>query len=194
MKEMKKKINGFIMTSLISALLLVGLGLVFLLAPGTSLEVIRWIIAIFCLAAGAYLVVSDFRRRVLPFFSTSFVGVILLVLGFLFAVRPSIMNIFPAVIGCWFIVSAIASGRFSAALRGTSSGMFAIITTVLSLVCGILLILNPWEGQVAMVTFAGVMMVIYGVSSLIDTLIIKHNIDDVSKAIKEAVVIKEEKK
>ena len=116
------------------------------------------------------------------------------VLGFLFAVRPSIMNIFPAVIGCWFIVSAIASGRFSAALRGTSSGIFAIVATVLSLVCGILLILNPWEGQVAMVTFAGVMMVIYGVSSLIDTLIIKHNIDEVSKVIKEATIVKESDK
>ncbi len=191
MKEMKKKINGFINTALISALLLVVLGLVFLLAPDTSLDVIRWIIAIFCLASGTYLVVSDFRRRILPFFSTSFVGVVLLVLGFLFAVRPSVMNIFPSVIGCWFIVSAIASGRFSAALRGTSSGTFAIVTTILSLICGILLILNPWEGQIAMVTFAGVLMIIYGVSSLIDTIIIKHNIDEVSKSIKEAVIVKE---
>lgn len=184
MKELQKKVNGFITTTMISAILLVVLGIVFLIAPDTSLDMIRWIIAIFCLASGAYLVASDVKRRSAFFFSTSLVGAILLILGLLFAVRPSIMNIFPSVIGAWFIISAIASGRFSAILRGTASGTYAIVTSILSLICGILLILNPWEGQVAMITFCGIMMIIYGVSALVDAAVLRRNIDELAKKLK----------
>lgn len=176
---------------MISSGLLIALGIFFLIAPGTSLDMIRWIIAVLCLASGAYLVASDIKRSATILFGTSIIGAILLILGLLFAVRPSIMNIFPSVIGAWFIISAITSGRFSAVLRGTSAGTYAIVTSILSLICGILLILNPWESQVAMITFSGIMMIIYGVSSLVDAAVLKHNVSELAKKLKSNFKVSE---
>lgn len=185
MKEIKKKVSSFINISIVSALLLILLGIIFLVAPDTSLDMIRWIIAIFCLVAGAYLIISDLTRRVFPLFSTSFFGVVLLILGLVFAVQPSVMNIFPIALGVWFVASAVASGRFAVVVKSADAGIFAIISTILSLICGLLLIINPWGGQIAMVTFSGIMMIIYGVSSLVDLFIIKHNIDELAKSLKK---------
>ncbi|MBQ6355245.1 DUF308 domain-containing protein [Candidatus Saccharibacteria bacterium] len=184
MKDVQKKVNGFINTAMFSSVLLVVLGIVFLVFPGTSLDMIRWIIAIFCLASGAYLLASDVKQKKVSLLSTSMVGILLLILGLLFAVRPEIMDIFPIVLGIWFIVSAVASGRFSAVLRGTAAGTYAIVTTILAFICGILLIVNPWGGQIAMVTFSGIMMIIYGASSLVDAAVLKHNINDLAKNLK----------
>lgn len=190
MKDLQKKINSFINIQLGSSIFLVALGIIFLIAPGTSLDIIRWTLAIFCLAAGAYILASDIRRKAPLMFSTTLVGVVLLILGLLFAVRPEIMNIFPTVIGAWFIITGVASVRFSAGLRGTSSGNYALVTSILSLICGILLLLNPWGGQIAIMTFSGIMMIIYGASNLVDMAVLKHNLKDLSKNFKKALGIK----
>lgn len=182
MDKVQKKINSFINTSIGTALAFVALGILFLVFPETSLDLIRWIITVVLLGAGAYLTVSDIaRKNSVPFFSTTLIGVILLVTGFIFAIHPEVMNIFPMILGVFFIVSAVSSSRFTAALRGTTAGTYAIITTVLAIICGILLIANPWEGNISMMIFIGIMMIIYALSSLIDMVMLKKNIKQLKK-------------
>ena len=187
MKDLQKKIDSFINIQLGSSVFLIVLGIICLIAPGTLLDIIRWAIAIFCLAAGAYMLASDIRRKAPVMFSTTLVGVVLLILGLVFAANPGIMDIFPIVIGAWFVISGVASVRFSAGLRGTSAGTYALVTSILSLICGILMILNPWGGQVAIMVFSGIMMIIYGAPNLVDMAVLKHNLNDLAKNFKKAL-------
>lgn len=185
MQGIKKKINGLINTTIGVSAVFMGLGILFLLFPETSLDVIRWFIVVVMMIAGVYLIASDFsRKNVNPFFSTITMGAVLVIIALIFAMYPNIINIFPIVIGAWFVVSAISSLRFATTLRGTTSGALAIITAVLSLICGLLLIFNPWGGQISIMIFAGVMMIIYGISNIVEMVTIKHNIKEVSEAFK----------
>lgn len=185
MQGIKKKINGLINTTIGVSAVFMGLGILFLLFPETSLDVIRWFIVAVMMIAGVYLIASDFsRKNVNPFFSTITTGAVLVIIALIFAMYPNIMNIFPIVIGAWFVVSAISSLRFATTLRGTTPGALAIITAVLSLICGLLLIFNPWGGQISIMIFAGVMMIIYGISNIVEMVTIKHNIKEVSEAFK----------
>lgn len=186
MRGIKKKINGFINTTIGVSALFMALGVLFLFFPETSLDVIRWLIAAMALISGVYLIAADFsRKRSSLFFSTVGIGTVLVIIALIFAVYPNVMNIFPMVIGAWFIVSAISSLRFATTLKGTSAGTLSIITAVLSLVCGVLLIFNPWGGQISIMIFAGVMMIIYGLFNIVDMLTIKRNIKDVTDAFKK---------
>lgn len=187
MKDLQKKINSFINIQLGSSVFLIVLGIICLLAPATILDVIRWIIAIFCLAAGAYTLASDLRRNAPVLFGTTLIGVVFLILGLVFAVNPGVMDIFPMVIGAWFIISGVSSVRFSAGLRGSTAGVYALVTSILSLICGILLIINPWGGQVAIMVFSGIMMIIYGAANLVDMAVLKHNLSDLAKNFKKAL-------
>lgn len=186
MQEIQKKINVFINTSIFISLAFAVLGIMFLTMPSLSLDLVRWAIAVGALATGAYLVLTDIgRRRVTPFFSTSFAGIVLLIVGLVFAVHPGVMNIFPIVLGALFIVHAFTSGRFTLVLRGTSAGTYAMITTILSIVCGILLITNPWGGNISMMIFAGIMMLLYAISTIVDMCVLKKNIKGLARELKK---------
>ena len=188
MHGLKKKINGFINASLSISAIFTALGVLFLFFPETSLDVIRWIITAFCMIAGIYLIASDFsKRKVTPFFSTTVSGAVLVIIALVFAVYPNVMNIFPIVIGAWFVISALSSLRFATTLKGTSAGSLSIVSTVLAFICGLLLIFNPWGGQVSIMIFAGIMMIIYGISNMVQMATIKSNLKDVSDAFKSMV-------
>ena len=188
MKEIQKKIQKFINASIVTSVAFIVLGILFMIFPEGFLNVLRWIIAVAAFATGIYMIAAEVSRRaVMPFFSTTALGAILIVIGLIFATHPGATSIFAVVLGAWFIVSALSSLRFSAALSG-SSALVSTIFSILSLICGILLIMNPWAGSISVMTFIGIMMIIYAASSLIDMLILKGHLKDLSKKMKGLVV------
>ena len=183
--NVQKKVNTFINSSILASLAFFALGVVFLAMPGLSLDIIRWVIAISSLVIGALLVAADLgKRRTFPFFSTTIAGIVLLIIGLVFIRHPGIMDIFPIILGAVFIVSAFSSGRLTSALSGTTAGKYATITTILAIICGILLIANPWEGNISMMIFAGIMMIIYSLSTFVDMIVLKKNVKELSKELK----------
>lgn len=177
---MKGKVKKFINSAIIMAAAFLVLGLVFILFPEGSLDTIRWITAIFFFAAGAYMLAANAGSKH-PMYAATIIGVVLLVVGLIFAANEGIMNIFPIILGIWFIISAMSTIRYGTALQNSNAKTWSLMTSGLAIICGVLLIINPWGGQIAMMTFVGIMMVIYAVSSLIDLVTLKRNITDLNK-------------
>lgn len=183
--NIQKKVNTFINSSILVSMAFFVLGVVFLAMPGLSLDIIRWVIAISSLIIGALLIAADFgRNRTFPFFSTTVAGIVLLIIGLVFIRQPRIMDIFPIILGAVFIISAVSSGRLTTALRGTTAGKYTIVTMILAIICGILLIANPWEGSISMMIFAGIMMIIYSLSTFIDMVVLKKNVKALTKELR----------
>lgn len=188
MQGLQKKINSFIFTNIgISALFAI-LGVIFIIYPDASLDVIRWIFAIVLLTSGAYMIAADMgRQRTLPFFSTSFTGIIMVIIGLIFAFHPSVMGIFPILLGAWFIASGIGELRFSPALKGVPGGFFNALSAVISILCGVILIFEPWGGAISMMMFIGIVMLVHAIISIIDMFVLKRNIKDLEKAFKKMI-------
>lgn len=185
MNNVQKKVNTFINSSILVSLGFFVLGVVFLAMPSLSLDIIRWVIAIGSLIIGTILVAADLGgRRTFPFFSTTIAGIVLLIIGLVFIRHPRVMDIFPIILGAIFIINAFTSGRLTTALRGTNAGKYATITTILAIVCGVLLIANPWEGNISMMIFAGIMMIVYSLSTIVDMIVLKKNVKELSKQLK----------
>ena len=177
---MKSKVKKFINSAIIMAASFLILGLVFILFPEGSLDTIRWITAIFFFAAGAYMLATNASSKH-PMYGATILGVILLIIGLIFAVNDGVMNIFPIILGIWFIISSMSTIRYSTAIQNSNAKTWSLMTSGLAIICGVLLIINPWGGQIAMMTFVGIIMVIYALSSLIDLVTLKKNIQDLSK-------------
>ena len=181
MEKLQKKVQSFINASLFVSVAFIVVGILFLVFPENSLEVLRWVMAIFAIVMGTYLIATDLsQKRFLPFFNLTGLGVVSLIIGLIFIIYPSVMNVFPIILGAWFIVSSVTSLRFTTAIRGSSGYALAIITAILALICGILLLVNPWGGQISMMMFAGIMIIAYAATSLIDMIVLKKNIKDLS--------------
>ena len=185
MNSIQKKVNTFINSSILVSLGFFVLGVIFLAMPSLSLDIIRWVIAISSLVIGMILVAADLgKKHAYPFFSTAIAGIVLLIIGLVFIRHPRVMDIFPIILGAIFIVSAFSSGRLTTALRGTNAGRYATITTILAVICGVLLIANPWEGNISMMIFAGIMMIIYSLSTFVDMVVLKKNVKELTKELK----------
>lgn len=178
---MQKTIKTFLNASIFGSVVAIVLGILFLIFPVESLDVIRWIIAIIALIAGASIIISELAsRRAMPVFGITAIGAILIVIGLIFATRPAAINVFTIIIGAWFIVSAIGSMRYDAALSGGAAA-FSILMSLIALVVGILLIVNPWGGSVSMMVLLGASLLVFGISSAINIFVLKGNLKDISK-------------
>ena len=187
MQGLEKKANSFVNASIATAVAFLALGISFLIFPESSLEVMRWLIAILALIAGIYLIANDLsRRHYFLLFSTMGLGVVSIIIGMIFIKYPNVMNLFPIILGAWFIITSVTSLRFIAAIRGSSGYAVALITSILSLICGLLLLLDPWNGQISMILFDGIMIIVYELNSIVDMFILKKNIKEISNRLKQS--------
>lgn len=177
---MREKVKKFINSAIITAVAFIVLGLVFIFFPEGSLDLLRWVTAIFFFTAGVYMIAANAGSK-RPMFGATILGVIMLIGGLVFAFNEGVMNIFPIILGSWFIISSMSTVRYSYALKSTNARTWSMLASILSIICGIILIVNPWGGQIAMMIFAGIMMLIYAVSSLINLITLKNNLKDISK-------------
>ena len=185
MQALQKKLKNLINASIGASVIFVILGILLIAFPVGFIEILRWTIAVISLGAGVWIVASEFSRRYAsPMFGLTTLGIILIAVGLIFAINPGATGIFAIVLGIWFIVSAVAGLRFSMALSGNSALVSAILA-ILSFICGLLLIMNPWNGVVDIAILMGIIMIIYAVSCLIDTVVLKNNLKELSKAFKK---------
>ena len=187
MHSIEKRVKKYLNTAFLYAGIVALCGLVLLIFPELSLDVIRWGLTISLVAIGAYMIGVDLARRsMFTMLSGSIGGVFLLVVGLVIAFYPNVLNIIPVILGIWLIVSAAFSARFSAALRSASSASFwaSLLTALVSITCGILLIVNPTGSTVVLTQFIGVVLMVYAVSSLVELIIFRRNLSNLAKYFK----------
>lgn len=187
MKELQKKINEYINTAIGYAILIILLGLVMLIFPGLSLDIIRWSIALVLIIGGLVLMINDFRRQtIVSMFSGSLLGIFLLILGVIVVVHPDVLSIIPIVLGAYMVISSFMALRLASSLKEISSTSFflSVFTSIITIICGIVLITNPFGGAIVITSLIGAVAIIYGISGLVDLLIFRHNIKEVANYIK----------
>ena len=67
--------------------------------------------------------------------------------------------------------------------NGYKNWLILFILSILSIVCGIIVIANPTIGRVAITSYIGIIIAFYSLSVLVDTFIFKKNIKDIIKLI-----------
>jgi uncharacterized membrane protein HdeD (DUF308 family) len=148
------------------AVLAVALGLVMLIVPGVTLLLVAWAFGIYALVDGAAQVVDAIRRRHRPrWWFALLLGLIGVVAGVIALIWPYLTAVLLAVlVGCWALVTGVieivSAMRQRRERRRTA---WLVVAGLLSVVAGVLILIWPVHGAVAVAMLLGVFATAYGV-------------------------------
>lgn len=186
MEKIEKKINGFLGAAMGSMAIMIVLGLIFVIAPGFTLNILHWGITVILLLTGIAMIARDISNgSIFSLFSTGLMGIFLVLMGIIIAIYPETLNIVTIAFGVYMILSSFMQISIASRIKGTSAYTASLITNLIGLLCGVIMIVRPGDSNEAIITIAGILLVIYGISGLVDTFILKSKIDNIKKTVKE---------
>ena len=171
-KRMKKnKFTNWIMVNL-NSLLIILFGLIALLFPTITLELLAIFFAGFILVGGITLIITSAQVRVINryWYLHLFEGLIGVILGILILLKPEFTGaILISLIGIWAIfLGMIVLFAYSRKSFMTMNRSIPITLGLLSILFGLLLIIKPFESSTAIVILIGIYAFAYGVFSLLN--------------------------
>ena len=108
-------------------------------------------------------------------------GIMSVVVAVVFISKPNmIASIIPLILGVWILVNGVVKLQFSMNLRNyqNSNWTRSMVISGLSIVLGIVLILNPFKGAVVLTQIIGGFLIGYAVLDLLQTRTIKKTLQD----------------
>ena len=146
---MLKKFNQIINEAIGVSIIFLLLGIIFLIYPNISIQVVAYLIAFILIGSGIYLIGLEFTNRIIFFpMDTLFNGIISVILGTIILIYPNIFQIIiPIMLGTYFILDSIFKLKVITFLRriDNTSWILTLLLTILSIICGIVLIANPLD-------------------------------------------------
>ena len=200
---MKKLLSSFIKTSVLCSVALIALGLLLIIKSEATIITISYVIGGLLIALGVIAEIKYFNEHAKKFTLDDIdivYGIVCVILGIIVIQNPeAIASIIPLVIGVIIIANSAVKLQYSMELKKENSNLWisTLILSIIMLVCGVLLVFNPFKGAVLLTRIVGVFILIYAILDLISTFCIRNTLVKIQKTIKEEVqdakVIEEEK-
>ncbi len=177
---MKVEIKKVIWPSLISSIFLLLLGLLLFFKSGATLIGISYLVGGVLIALGVIAIINFLRNRSKDIFVELNIvyGIVSIVAGiFLVTVPEFIGSIIPIVVGIAVIISSSFKIQQALVLKNLGSKYFApsIIMAISCLICGVVILFNPFTSAVVVTQIIGLFMIIYAVLDIINSFILKKS-------------------
>ena len=153
---------------LLSSVICIALGIVFIIWRASVLEVVANILAVVLIIVGAIYVCSFFMRIITNGLSVA-MGLIVLAVGIWFMIQPRIVvELIPIVIGLVLIFHSIRSiiEAIDARKYGYGGWNIGLVFSIISLVCGIICVTNAFDLMKTATAIVGVILIFNGISNI----------------------------
>lgn len=177
---MKIEVKKTIWPSLISSGVILVLGLLLFFKSSVTLMGISYIFGGLIIAIGVLAIVrfisnnhSDISNQLNIVY-----GIICIISGIFFIEKPEIIgSIIPVVMGIGIIISSSLKIQQSFNLKSLNSSYFfwSFLTALLSLICGVVLLFNPFKGAVIITKVIGIFLVMYAILDICNTIVLKKS-------------------
>lgn len=181
-----------IRSSLITSIVLIVIGVFLIVKPEEILSLISIIIGIGLVVMGIFGVVNFIKdiQDNNPMSLDLIYGALCLIVGSVLITNTKIVgSILPIVLGIWMVINSIIKAQYATILKEDNNRewQLTLIISILTLVCGILFIFNPFKGAAVLTQIIGTILVIYSVMDIINIIILKKNIHDFKKDVKKDI-------
>ena len=177
---LNRQINSFIVSSILAFVI----GLTMVISPKISVETIGIIAAAYIITHGIVLIYLDVKatKYYIPF-DGFLPGVFSILMGIVLCYKPSVLPVvFTMVFGLWVIASSINVIKIALHLRKTTlPWLLILLLGILDLIAGFVLLINPFASTLSIIVFTGIILMVHSVINIIDMLIIKKDIKEISK-------------
>lgn len=189
MEIIKSKIKNMYKTSMIFSIILFIVGLFLLVKPETTLHAISYIVGIILILWGIVPIISYFtNKESQSYLEFSFIiGVFSLIFGVIIIINPDIIgSIIPLLLGIWMVINGITKLQCVLSLRKNNvDTTTSMVISLVILICGIILIFNPFKGAVVLTKIIGIFIIIYSVLDIIECHTLKKTVKTVEKEYKK---------
>lgn len=185
MEKLEKKMNKWLNAATGSTIMLVVLGAIFVAWPGLIVDIFRTALGVILIAVGVGLIAFDLSKRSnLSAFGGSVIGVVSLVLGILVFATPSILYIIPKIIGVILLLVGCFKLRLTLGMKNANTNVLivSIVTNVITFLSGLILLLWTGEALEAAIAILGVILIVEGISSFVDVMVLRNNVKDFKRA------------
>lgn len=172
MEKIKKLMNKNIIISIIIFLV----GLILLLKPDTTIKSITIIIGILLIIMGSGPIIELIKSEEKRLSFSIAPSIILFVIAFVLFFSPELLiSIIPILIGVALVMSSAFKLQNIYNLKKVNGifNVWTLIITFVILVLGLLLIINPFGGVIAITQVIGIFLMIYSVLDIVDSIILK---------------------
>lgn len=195
--------KNFFKSSIFTSILLLFLGLLLIFESEVTITMISYVVGAVLVAAGTFALVryvSVNKEGFDPSELDILYGIVTIVLGILVITNPHVIaSIIPIILGIAIIISSANKLQYAFNLKNKDNDLWksTMVIAVISTICGIVLLFNPFAGAVLLMRIVGIFITIYSVLDMISTYIIKKSVDEFQTIIEgqtmEAEVVEKEK-
>ena len=177
------------------------IGILLILQSEITIITISYIIGTLLIALGAIAIIkfikniNNIAREDLDIVY----GTVTIILGVIVIYNPeAIASIIPIIIGIGIVISSATKLQYAIELKDNLNGQWktTLIFSIVSAICGVVLICNPFKGAVIIMQIIGGVIVAYSILDIISTITIKKNVSAIHQAIdgtiNDAEVVNEE--
>jgi uncharacterized membrane protein HdeD (DUF308 family) len=186
--EIKKNLNFMTFISIIMDVLFIVLGIFLVANPEMSTKVSGILIGLILMISGTYEIIQYVMNIDATFIFTFKLvyGILSIIAGFLIISDPfSVANFLTIMVGIWLLVSAGLKVSIAMQLKyfKEETWLFDLVVALLTIVLGILLLVNPFNGYIVLSTYAGIMLVIYAGMDIIEQFLFRKRASEIEKII-----------
>ena len=199
---MKKVLKGISTYVIITSILALVLGIVFVAYPFGSLVALDIILGVYLVIQGIVMIILGIRALIKHLPVEGIIpGILSLILGVLFLENigtwAALLGI---VLGIWLIVHCISGIRLATNMRGTGAPwVLLIILNVIGIIAGAVVIFAPAGFSVAYTWVLGIVLIVNAIINIIDMIIVKKfakvagdELDAELEAVAQEAIAKEE--
>ena len=189
---MSNLVNKVFKSSIISSIILIALGVLLIVQSEATIVTISYIIGGILIALGVIAgikFIKNIKERTKNDLDIVY-GIVCIILGVLVIKNPeAIASIIPFVLGLIIIINSATKLQYSFELYKEKNKLWlsTLILSIIMVVCGIVLIFNPFKGAILITRIVGVFILIYAILDLISTFVISQTFKKIHNSIEENV-------
>ena len=184
MKNIKEGFNLITLGSVVVDLIFVFLGIFLIANPSVGLESALVLIGIILIISGIFSIIKYISNEIKLFRFELIFGIISIIAGVFAMFKPfDVATLITVIIGIWLILSSAVKFAVAIEFRKLKDGTWAFDMTVsaLTIILGIMLLINPFYGYMLLSSYAGVMIIIYSSMDIIEQFFIRKRAKEILK-------------
>lgn len=190
---MDKITIGFFKSTILTSVILMILGLLLIFESETTIVSISYIIGTVLITIGALTIINFIRKYQNNIKGSLDIiyGTVTTILGILVITNPhAIASVIPFVVGIGIIVNSASKLQSALELKQTDNKLWktTMIISIISAICGVILLFNPFAGAVLFTRIVGIFITIYAILDIISTITIRKNVNDIHNAIEASII------
>lgn len=191
---MKKELNKVFYTSLLTSIIFIVIGVLLLFFPLSTIKVISYILGAIIGIAGVMGLVKFFMHKdesKYNKYGLAYGIVFIVVACFFFFKTEDIAKIMPFALGIFIIINSAIKIEYTLKLKrsNNSNWKVTLVMAIISIIFGLLLIFNPFKGALVITQVIGIIIIFYAILDIIDSYLIKCNLNEIKDAFLETPVV-----